>query len=496
MNTGLSSQKLNVGDKFPAMSLTTTKGKELSIPVSGAKFTHVQFRRFSGCPICNKHIASLRAAANKLLEMGIYEVLFFHSTTSEVQSFHHDLPFEAIADPGKRFYRQVGAEQSYFASLHPSALWAGFVSSVKGRMGSKMTGGPFGLPAEFLVASDGRILAAKYGLHAYDQWSVDELLKLTVSTNTVHSEPTRSPGSAAGTWAGDKCYAEVLGRRMAYVERGAGNPIVFLHGNPTSSFLWRGVLPHVEAPGRRLIAPDLIGMGDSDKMPAGVEPDRYRFAGHARYLDAFMDQVVGTEPVTLVLHDWGGALGFDWAYRHQNRVLAIAYMETFVAPLTLDDLPKSFHSTLKAVRSPEGEVLVLEKNMFIEKMLPGVTQRKLSADEMAEYRRPFAEAGDGRWPTLQWPREVPLSGEPADVHQRIAAYSVWLRTARLPKLFVDAEPGVFITGRIRDLACSFANQQRVKVKGLHFVQEDSPDEVGQAIAAWINRFKATLSSAG
>jgi haloalkane dehalogenase len=238
---------------------------------------------------------------------------------------------------------------------------------------------------------------------------------------------------------------------------------------------------------RRLIAPDLIGMGDSDKIPAGAGPDRYRFANHAPYLDAFIDEVVGTEPLTLVLHDWGGALGFDWAYRHQQRVRAVAYMETFVAPLTLEDLPESFRPTLKAVRSSAGEALVLDENMFIEKMLPGVTQRTLSADEMAEYRRPFLEAGDDRWPTLQWPREVPLSGEPADVHDRIAAYSAWLRTAPLPKLFIDAEPGVFITGRIRSLAHSFPNQHHVVVEGLHFVQEDSPDEVGRAIAGWLQR---------
>jgi len=245
--------------------------------------------------------------------------------------------------------------------------------------------------------------------------------------------------------------------------------------------------PHVEAPGRRLIAPDLIGMGDSDKIPAGAEPDRYRFAGQARYLDAFIDEVVGTEPLTLVLHDWGGALGFDWAYRHQQRVRAIAYMETFVAPLTLEDLPESFRPTLKAVRSSAGEALVLDENMFIEKMLPGVTQRALSADEMAEYRRPFLEAGDDRWPTLQWAREVPLSGEPADVHDRIAAYAAWLKTAPPPKLFVDAEPGVFVTGRIRRLARSFPHQQHIMVRGLHFVQEDCPDEVGRAIALWLER---------
>ena len=191
MNTD-PTQKLKVGDKFPAMSLATTKGRELSIPLPGAKFTHVQFRRFSGCPICNTHIASLRTAADKLRETGIYEVLFFHSTASEVESFHNDLPFDAIADPGKRFYRQVGAEKSYLATLHPSALWAAFVSSIKGRFRMKMTGGPFGLPAEFLVAPDGRILAAKYGLHAYDQWSVGELLKLTATTNEVHFGPPQN----------------------------------------------------------------------------------------------------------------------------------------------------------------------------------------------------------------------------------------------------------------------------------------------------------------
>ena len=305
------------------------------------------------------------------------------------------------------------------------------------------------------------------------------------SPETTTENPASSPGLPASAWTREKRFADVLGRRMAYIERGVGHPIVFLHGNPTSSFLWRRVLPHVEASNRRLIAPDLIGMGDSDKIPAGAEPDRYRFACHARYLDAFIDDVVGTEPLTLVLHDWGGALGFDWAYRHQRRIRAAAYMETFVAPLTLEDLPEAFRPTLKAVRSPAGEALVLDENMFIEKMLPSVTQRALSAGEMAEYRRPFLEPGDDRWPTLQWPREVPLSGEPADVHDRIAAYSAWLLTAPLPKLFVDAEPGVFITRRIRGLAHSFPNQRHVIVRGLHFVQEDSPDEVGRAIADWL-----------
>ena len=307
------------------------------------------------------------------------------------------------------------------------------------------------------------------------------------SSNPSTERVSQSSRFEDNAGAREKRFANVLGRQMAYIERGDGHPIVFLHGNPTSSYLWRNVLPHVEASGRRLIAPDLIGMGDSDKIPANAEPDRYRFTSHARYIAAFMDEVVGTEPATLVLHDWGGALGFDWAYRHQQRVRAVAYMETFVAPLTLDDLRESFHSTLKAVRSSGGEALVLDENMFIEKMLPGVTQRSLSADEMAEYRRPFLKPGDGRWPTLQWPREVPRSGDPADVHARIFAYSTWLNTASLPKLFIDADPGVFLTGRLRKLAKNFPNQHHVVVKGLHFVQEDSPDEIGQAITGWLER---------
>ena len=181
---------------------------------------------------------------------------------------------------------------------------------------------------------------------------------------------------------------------MAYIEEGDGIPIVFLHGNPTSSYLWRQVLPHLKGFGR-LIAPDLIGMGDSDKIPAS-EPDRYRFASHARYLGAFLNSVTNSrEAVVLVLHDWGGALGFDWASKHPERVRGIAYMETFVRPLTLADLPESFHPTLRAVRSREGERLVLDENMFIEKMLPAVTQRVLSNEEMAEYRRPIPGAWRG-----------------------------------------------------------------------------------------------------
>jgi len=292
--------------------------------------------------------------------------------------------------------------------------------------------------------------------------------------------------ATAGPWVQQKQYANVLGRKMAYIERGAGQPIVFLHGNPTSSYLWRKVMPHVEAPGLRLIAPDLMGMGDSEKVPAGAESDRYRFAGHARYLEAFLDRMIGpAERVVLVLHDWGGALGFDWAHHHQDRVRGLAYMETFVRPLELADLPESFHSTLNAVRSDDGLRLVLEENMFIENMLPSLIERTLTPEEMAEYRRPYLTAGEDRMPTLQFAREVPLSAKPADVAERMAAYSAWLQSSSLPKLFFEANPGVFIRDSVRDLARSFPNEKIVNVNGLHFLPEDCPDTIGATVSDWL-----------
>lgn len=274
----------------------------------------------------------------------------------------------------------------------------------------------------------------------------------------------------------------VLGRTMSSVDEGSDDPIVFLHGNPTSSFLWRNVWPHLAGRGR-IIVPDLIGMGDSDKLPVG-EPDRYRFVCHSRYLDAMLTALGVRDRVVLVLHDWGGALGFDWANRNRSAVRGLAYMETFVRPVGWSDLPESFRPTLRAVRSPDGERIVLGENMFIERMLPGVTQRRLSETDMAEYRRPFLDPGDSRLPTLLWPREVPLDGQPADVAARIAAYSQWLAASPIPKLFINADPGVFIQGGTREFCRSWPNQTEVTVPGLHFIQEDSPELVGQALAGW------------
>lgn len=295
------------------------------------------------------------------------------------------------------------------------------------------------------------------------------------------------PANADAAWAAEKKFVEVFGQKMAYIERGEGKPFVFVHGNPTSSYLWRNVIPHVEGQGR-VIVPDHMGMGDSDKLPATVE-GRYKLVTHAKYFAEFMRQIDAQQDVTLVLHDWGGAVGFDWAFHNQGSLRGIAYMETFVKPLEWEDLPEDFHPTLKAVRSDEGEQLVLQENMFIEGMLPGVTGRPLTEEEMDEYRRPYLNAGDDRLPTLQWAREVPINGSPADVAERISNYSAWLETTQVPKLFVDAEPGVFITGNTRAFARSLPNQTIAQAKGLHFMQEDDPDTIGAAVSSFVSGLK-------
>lgn len=279
-----------------------------------------------------------------------------------------------------------------------------------------------------------------------------------------------------------KQFVNVLGYQIAYIEVGQGSPIVFLHGNPTSSYLWRNVMPYLESCGR-LIAPDLIGMGDSAKLPPD-KPNRYRFIEHRRYIDAFLSQIGADHNVVIVGHDWGGALGFDWANHHRAAIKGLVYMETFVRPLTWTDLPESFHSTLRAVRSKEGEKLVLENNMFVEKMLPSVMLRSLTEEEMEEYRRPYKISKDSRLPTLIFPREVPLDGEPIDVADAIKNYADWLQTNRIPKLFVNADPGVFITGKVREFCRTFLNQVEITVSGLHFVQEDAPEKIGTTIADW------------
>jgi haloalkane dehalogenase len=271
----------------------------------------------------------------------------------------------------------------------------------------------------------------------------------------------------------------VFDSEMAYVDTGAGDPMVFLHGNPTSSYLWRNVIPHMEGLARCL-APDLLGMGESGKSPSGS----YRFVDHARYLDAWFDALGLTANVTLVGHDWGSALAFYWAHRHPDRVKGIAYMEAVVQPVTWEDWPEAARAIFQALRSPAGEEMILEKNVFVERILPGSVLRGLSDEEMAVYRRPYLGPGESRRPTLTWPREIPVDGEPADVVEIVARYGEWLSASDAPKLFINADPGAILIGRQREFCRTWPNQREVTVKGVHFVQEDSPTEIGRAIAEW------------
>ena len=269
---------------------------------------------------------------------------------------------------------------------------------------------------------------------------------------------------------------------IAYVDTGAadGRPVVFLHGNPTSSYLWRNVIPHAAGRGRCL-APDLVGMGESGPSSIG-----YRFADHARYLDAWFD-ALKIDDAVLVVHDWGSALGFHWARRNPGRVAGIVYMEALVRPLAWDEWPAPARKFFRALRSPDGEKMVLERNLFVERLLPASVIRGLGEAEMAVYRRPFAEPGESRRPTLTWPRQIPIGGEPPDVVEAARAWAAWLAESGIPKLFVDADPGTILIGAQREFCRGWPNQTEVKVAGTHFVQEDSPDEIGAALAAFLDR---------
>ena len=281
-----------------------------------------------------------------------------------------------------------------------------------------------------------------------------------------------------------KKYIDVNGRRMAYVEMGEGEPIIFQHGNPTSSYLWRNIMPELANHGR-CIAVDLIGMGDSDKLD-NPGPDSYRYVEHRDYLYAAWQQLGVTDNVTFVIHDWGSALDFDWACQHPDKVRAIAYMEGIVRPVSWEEWPESIRPLFQGFRSEAGETIVLEKNVFVERVLPGSVIRGLTEDEMAVYRRPFENKGESRRPTLTWPRQIPLDGEPADVHEIVARYADWLCNSGVPKLFINAEPGAILTGAQREFCRGFPNQAEVTVAGSHFIQEDSPLEIAVAIREWLD----------
>jgi haloalkane dehalogenase len=282
----------------------------------------------------------------------------------------------------------------------------------------------------------------------------------------------------------NKKIVSVLDSHMAYHERGDGAPVLFLHGNPTSSYLWRNVIPQLEGRGR-LIAPDLIGMGDSGKLK-NPDPDTYRFVTHQAYLAAFIDAVIEeNEKILLVLHDWGSALGFDWANRHRDRISGIVYMESIVRPIAgWEEWSAAATPIFQGFRSEKGESMILERNMFVERVLPGSVLRKLGDAEMAEYRKPFLVRED-RWPTLTWPRQIPIAGEPADVVEIVAAYAKWMAENDVPKLFVNADPGAILIGPVREFCRSWTNQREVTVPGSHFIQEDSGPTIGKEIADWM-----------
>jgi len=287
-----------------------------------------------------------------------------------------------------------------------------------------------------------------------------------------------SPLSAIDPYPRER--VRILDSEMAYVDTGAGDPVVFLHGNPTSSYLWRNVIPHV-AGSRRCLAPDLIGMGESGKSSGGT----YRFADHARYLDGWFEALELSRNVVLVVHDWGSALGFDWARRHPERVTGTAYMEAIVRPVTWQEWPEAARKIFQSMRSPGGEEMVLQKNVFVERILPASVIRSLAPEEMERYRAPYREAGETRRPTLTWPREIPIDGEPADVMRIVQNYADWLVKSSMPKLFINADPGSILVGPQREFCRRWPNQREVTVRGNHFVQEDSPDEIGRAIAAFV-----------
>src|SRR6201996_8833296 len=276
----------------------------------------------------------------------------------------------------------------------------------------------------------------------------------------------------------------VLDNRMAYHARGEGAPILFLHGNPTSSYLWRDVMPALERRGR-LLAPDLIGMGDSGKLP-NPRPDTYRFVTHQKYLAAFIDAVIKpNEKILFVIHDWGSALGFDWANRHRDRVRGIVYMEGIVRPVAgWEEWSPSATPIFQGFRSDKGESLILDRNMFVERVLPGSVLRKLTEAEMAEYRKPFL-AREDRWPTLTWPRQIPIAGEPAEIVRIVSDYAEWMAQNDIPKLFVNADPGAILIGPVRDFCRTWRNQTEVSVPGSHFIQEDSGPAIGRAISEWM-----------
>ena len=282
----------------------------------------------------------------------------------------------------------------------------------------------------------------------------------------------------------EKTSINIDGKKLAYIDVGEGSPIVMLHGNPTSSFLWRNIIPHFNDLGR-VIVPDLIGHGDSDKLPVSMGPDRYTFENTFKYFDKLLNKLEINHDITLILHDWGSALGFYWAMKNPEKIKAICYMEAIVSPIDWSDWPEQARGIFKGFRSAKGEDLILKRNMFIEAVLPNSIIRKLTKDEMDEYRKPFLNEND-RQVTLNWPRQIPIEGEPSHMFRLVTSYAEWISNdGDIPKLFINADPGSILIGKQREFCRGWKNQIEVTVNGLHFIQEDSPHEIGEAISSWM-----------
>ena len=279
----------------------------------------------------------------------------------------------------------------------------------------------------------------------------------------------------------EKKNINVLGKKMTYVDKGEGDQIIFQHGNPASSYLWRNIIPYLENQGR-CIAIDLIGMGDSDKLTDNGN-NTYSYHIQKQYFDKCLEELEIKENITFVIHDWGSALGFNWAYEHQESVKGICYMEAIVKKISWEDWPKDAKSIFQGFRSDAGEDLILKKNLFIEGVLPNAIIRHLTETEMDIYRKPFLKEIDRR-PTLDWPRQIPINNEPEEVCKIVDDYSSWMSINEIPKLFINADPGSILTGKQREFCRKWKNQQELTVKGNHFIQEDSPNEIGEAISKW------------
>ena len=280
-----------------------------------------------------------------------------------------------------------------------------------------------------------------------------------------------------------KKYKDIKNSKMAFIDEGSGDTFLFLHGNPTSSFLWRNIAPHVEDIGR-IVIPDLIGMGDSDKLE-GVDNPGYKYHGQYSYLTALMDELDLGDNIHLIIHDWGSAMGFQFARENQDRIKSITYMEAIVMPLTWDQWPDPATKIFGLFRSEAGEELVLEKNFFVERILLADSSTGYTEEEKSEYIRPFINPGEDRRPTLTWPRQIPLDGEPSEVVEEVRLNAEFHKESDIPKLFINADPGSILIGDQREFARSWKNQTEVTVSGNHFIQEDSSEEIGAALRNFV-----------